>query len=190
MTATNDGFEIARRTGTARTGDVLGYRQSGGADSALWQMADGRLLKETHDEARRLVKRPESDEARQVIALAREALAIKLQTSHELTRNPLDLDAASWFILSFEGGERMYTSANWREWRRERAHAALYYDQAGLLRPRSVTGAGYRLYGDDAPDELAQILFFRELDFPSTKFSAFAPARTTTPRSPNGKGRC
>ncbi len=80
MTATNDGFEIARKDLELRgPGDVLGYRQSGGADSALWQMADGRLLKETHDEARRLVKRPESDEARQVIALAREALAIKLQ---------------------------------------------------------------------------------------------------------------
>jgi DNA-binding transcriptional MerR regulator len=45
------------------------------------------------------------------------------------------------------------------------ARTLRYYDQAGLLRPRSVTGAGYRLYGDDAPDELAQILFFRELDF-------------------------
>ncbi len=45
------------------------------------------------------------------------------------------------------------------------ARTLRYYDQAGLLKPRSVTEAGYRLYGDDAPGELTQILFFRELDF-------------------------
>jgi hypothetical protein len=45
----------------------------------LWQMADGRLLKETHDEARSLLKRPDSDEAKQVIALAQEALSERLR---------------------------------------------------------------------------------------------------------------
>ena len=80
MTATNDGFEIARKDLETRgPGDVLGYRQSGGASMGLWQMADGRLLKETHDEARSLLKRPNSDEAKQVIALAREQLAEKLR---------------------------------------------------------------------------------------------------------------
>ena len=45
------------------------------------------------------------------------------------------------------------------------ARTLRYYDQAGLLKPSTVTEAGYRLYGDEAPQELAQILFFRELDF-------------------------
>ena len=40
-----------------------------------------------------------------------------------------------------------------------------YYDQAGLLKPSNVTEAGYRLYGEEVLDDLAQILFFRELDF-------------------------
>jgi len=80
MTQTNDGFEIARKDLENRgPGDVLGYRQSGGAGYGLWQMADGRLLKETHDEARSLLKRPDSEEARQVIALAREELAERLR---------------------------------------------------------------------------------------------------------------
>lgn len=80
MTATNDGFEIARKDLETRgPGDVLGYRQSGGASMGLWQMADGRLLKETHDEARSLLKRPNSDEAKQVIELARAQLAEQLR---------------------------------------------------------------------------------------------------------------
>ncbi len=80
MTATNDGFEIARKDLELRgPGDVLGFRQSGGASMGLWQMADGRLLKETHDEARNLLKRPDSDEAKQVIALAQEALSERLR---------------------------------------------------------------------------------------------------------------
>lgn len=45
------------------------------------------------------------------------------------------------------------------------ARTLRYYDQAGLLKPSTVTLAGYRLYGDEVLDELAQILFFRELDF-------------------------
>ena len=80
MTATNDGFEIARKDLETRgPGDVLGYRQSGGAALGLTQMADGRLLKETHDEARSLLKRPDSEETKQVIVLAREQLAEKLR---------------------------------------------------------------------------------------------------------------
>jgi ATP-dependent DNA helicase RecG len=80
MTATNDGFEIARKDLETRgPGDVLGYRQSGGASMGLTQMADGRLLKETHDEARSLLKNPDTDEAKQVIALARAQLAEQLR---------------------------------------------------------------------------------------------------------------
>lgn len=41
-----------------------------------------------------------------------------------------------------------------------------YYDQIGLLRPETLTQAGYRLYGEKDMERLSQILFFRELDFP------------------------
>lgn len=41
-----------------------------------------------------------------------------------------------------------------------------YYDEIGLLKPQSVTDAGYRLYGEEELQKLQQILFFRELDFP------------------------
>lgn len=40
-----------------------------------------------------------------------------------------------------------------------------FYDEIGLLKPTSVTEAGYRLYGDGALEVLQQILFFKELDF-------------------------
>ncbi len=80
MTLTNDGFEIARKDMELRgPGEVLGYRQSGSASGGPWQMADGRLLKETHDEARSLLKRPDSEETLRVIELAREALAERLR---------------------------------------------------------------------------------------------------------------
>ena len=80
MTLTNDGFEIARKDMELRgPGEVLGYRQSGSASGGPWQMADGRLLKETHDEARSLLKRPNSEETLQVIELAKEALAERLR---------------------------------------------------------------------------------------------------------------
>ncbi len=41
-----------------------------------------------------------------------------------------------------------------------------YYDTIGLLRPSSVTEAGYRQYDDTALERLQQILLFRELEFP------------------------
>ena len=39
-----------------------------------------------------------------------------------------------------------------------------YYDKIGLLKPTGFTGAGYRLYDDEALETLQQILFFKELD--------------------------
>jgi DNA-binding transcriptional MerR regulator len=41
-----------------------------------------------------------------------------------------------------------------------------YYDKMGLLKPSELTGAGYRLYDDEALETLQQILFFKELDLP------------------------
>jgi MerR family transcriptional regulator, multidrug-efflux activator len=40
-----------------------------------------------------------------------------------------------------------------------------HYDHIGLLRPHTVTDAGYRLYNQTSLDRLQQILFFRELGF-------------------------
>lgn len=40
-----------------------------------------------------------------------------------------------------------------------------YYDEIGLLRPESLSGAGYRIYGEGELILLQQILFFRELGF-------------------------
>lgn len=40
-----------------------------------------------------------------------------------------------------------------------------YYDKIGLLAPSEVTDAGYRLYDENALFKLAQIMFFKELDF-------------------------
>lgn len=40
-----------------------------------------------------------------------------------------------------------------------------FYDEIGLLKPASLTEAGYRLYDDSALELLQQILFFKELDF-------------------------
>ncbi len=41
-----------------------------------------------------------------------------------------------------------------------------YYDEIDLLHPNYVTGAGYRIYGENEVDRLQHILFFRALDFP------------------------
>lgn len=41
-----------------------------------------------------------------------------------------------------------------------------YYDRIGLLKPSAVSGAGYRLYDDDALERLQLILLYRELQFP------------------------
>ena len=41
-----------------------------------------------------------------------------------------------------------------------------HYDAIGLLKPATVTEAGYRLYDDEALAKLHSILMFRQLDFP------------------------
>lgn len=40
-----------------------------------------------------------------------------------------------------------------------------HYDEIGLLKPTSITEAGYRLYDDTALERLQHILLFRELQF-------------------------
>lgn len=41
-----------------------------------------------------------------------------------------------------------------------------YYDRIGLLKPSSISAAGYRLYDDAALEKLQLILLYRELQFP------------------------
>ena len=41
-----------------------------------------------------------------------------------------------------------------------------HYDEIGLLKPTSVTEAGYRLYDDTSLERLQHILLFKELQFP------------------------
>jgi len=38
-----------------------------------------------------------------------------------------------------------------------------HYDQVGLLKPRRISGNGYRIYDSQSVDRLQQILFYREL---------------------------
>jgi DNA-binding transcriptional MerR regulator len=45
-----------------------------------------------------------------------------------------------------------------------------HYDHIGLLRPASVSPAGYRLYTEADLERLQEVLFFRELGFVLAKF--------------------
>jgi len=47
-----------------------------------------------------------------------------------------------------------------------------YYDEIGLLKPSSLTEAGYRLYDDKALERLQEILFFKELELPLGEIKA------------------
>ena len=40
-----------------------------------------------------------------------------------------------------------------------------HYDKIGLLKPESISPAGYRLYSDKDLETLQQVLFFKELEF-------------------------
>lgn len=44
-----------------------------------------------------------------------------------------------------------------------------HYDKAGLLSPSDRSPAGYRLHNEADLVRLQQILFYRELGFPSTR---------------------
>lgn len=51
-----------------------------------------------------------------------------------------------------------------------------WYDEIGLLRPQTVTQAGYRLYGAAQVDALQSILFYRTLGVPLKKVAALLAA--------------
>ena len=81
LTQTSDGFKIAEKDMELRgPGELFGERQSGVLSTGLSMLAgDTQLLKFTHDEARALMKRPESEETRQVAALARRTVLRNLE---------------------------------------------------------------------------------------------------------------
>lgn len=55
-----------------------------------------------------------------------------------------------------------------------------HYDEIGLLAPVGRSHAGHRRYSDADLDRLQQILFYRELGFPSTRSRPFSTTRTRT----------
>ncbi len=81
LAATTDGFKIAQKDMELRgPGELFGTRQSGALSAGIGSLAgDAELLKLTHDEAAALMSDPESDDARAVIALARERFADRLR---------------------------------------------------------------------------------------------------------------
>lgn len=56
-----------------------------------------------------------------------------------------------------------------------------HYDQIGLLKPTTVTEAGYRLYDDSALERLHTILLFRELEFPLKEIREMMDSPTFDP---------
>lgn len=55
-----------------------------------------------------------------------------------------------------------------------------HYDDIGLLVPSERSHAGHRRYGDVDLDRLQQILFYRELGFPSTRSRPCSTTRRRT----------
>ena len=74
LASTSDGFKIAQKDMELRgPGDLFGTRQSGAITLGVGSLAgDTQLLKTVHDEARALLKAPDSEDAQAVIRLAKE----------------------------------------------------------------------------------------------------------------------
>ena len=82
LASTTDGFKVAQKDMELRgPGELFGTRQSGTLTAGIGSLAgDTELLKLTHDEARELMRDASGEEARAVIALARERFADKLES--------------------------------------------------------------------------------------------------------------
>ena len=73
LVQTTDGFVIAQKDMDYRgPGELLGYRQSGSLGGMSALMGDVFLLQQTHDEAKRLMENPKSQETELVIKLAQQ----------------------------------------------------------------------------------------------------------------------
>ena len=81
LSSTTDGFKIAQKDMEIRgPGDLFGTRQSGTIVVGVGTFAgDTQLLKTVHDEARELLRKPESEDAKAVIALAEAAYVQKFR---------------------------------------------------------------------------------------------------------------
>ncbi len=77
LASTTDGFKIAQRDMELRgPGDLFGTRQSGTIVCGVGTLAgDTQLLAEVHEEARSLLRQPDSEETQTVVRLARDAYA-------------------------------------------------------------------------------------------------------------------
>ena len=77
LASTADGFKIAQKDLELRgPGELFGTRQSGAiAEGVSLMGSDAELIRDTHDLARELLSHPERPDAAQVIALARERFA-------------------------------------------------------------------------------------------------------------------
>ena len=51
-----------------------------------------------------------------------------------------------------------------------------HYDAIGLLKPTQITDAGYRLYDEDAIEQLFLILLFKEIGFPLKEIQSILTA--------------
>lgn len=80
-------------------------------------------------------------------------------------QKPLDYDVTLWFIMILRG-EDMYIK-EFAKLTGVSVRTLHYYDEIGLLSPASVDGQNrYRDYDEQSLGRMAEILFYRELDFP------------------------
>ena len=81
MCSTSDGFKVAQKDMELRgPGELFGTRQSGTLTAGIGALAgDAELLKLTHDEAHALMRNPDDEDTRAVIALARARFADRLE---------------------------------------------------------------------------------------------------------------
>lgn len=71
-----------------------------------------------------------------------------------------------------DGGKNLYTVGEAARRSGVSIRTLRHYDEIGLLKPLSVTEAGYRLYSEKEMKRLERILFFKELDFPLEEIAA------------------
>jgi len=70
------------------------------------------------------------------------------------------------------GGKRLYTVGEAAKRSGVSIRTLRHYDEIGLLKPLTVTEAGYRLYSEKEMKRLERILFFKELDFSLEEIAA------------------
>lgn len=77
----------------------------------------------------------------------------------------VDSNVTSWFMIIVEVIRMPYLIGELAELAGVSVRTLHHYDSIGLLKPTSVSPAGYRYYTDGDVERLQQILFFKEMDF-------------------------